>query len=83
MPADLPRIGMGRDERRIGEACHLPKTFLVQVREVEHDLEAVAGAHQLEAAVGEAGACVRRRGIAERHAVAEDVGAAPDGADGA
>src|SRR3712207_7080978 len=27
--------------------------------------------------------CVRRRRIAERHAVAEDVGAAPDRADGA
>ena len=78
MRADHMRVRMGCDQRSVGESRHVPETLFVQVRQVEHDPEAVAGLHQLDTPLGEAGAGIGRGRIAERHAVAEDVGAAPD-----
>ena len=66
------------DERRVGERGHVPEAALVQVGEVEHDPEPVAGPDELPARRGEPRARVGRGGDAERDALAERVRAAPD-----
>ena len=72
------RVGVRRDERRVGERGDVPKTLLVQVRQVDEDLQLVADVDQRLALVGQAGAGVRRAREAERDAVPENVRPAPD-----
>ncbi|MGC3974953.1 MAG: hypothetical protein QM771_11290 [Nitrospira sp.] len=56
------------------------KTLLVEMRQVDHDLQLIAGLDQRLAGIGEARPGVGRGGEAERHAIAEGVGPAPDDA---
>ncbi len=74
-------VGMGGDQRGGGELGDVPEAALGDVREVDEDALGVTGGDQALAGLGEAGAEIGRVREAERHAVAEDVGAAPDRAD--
>ena len=65
-------------DRPVREPRHVAEARLVQVRDVDHHAELVAGADELAARRREAGTRVRRPREAERHAVAERVRAAPD-----
>ena len=76
-------VGVGSDERRGRERRHVPEALFGDVREVDENALFVAGAHQSLAGIGEARAEVGRVREAEGHAVAEDVGAAPDRPNGA
>ena len=78
MRADGVGARVGDDERRVGELGHVPEAALVQVGEVEHDPEPVARADELPAGGREPGTRVGGGGNAERNALAEGVGAAPD-----
>ncbi len=81
MRADRVHVRMGRDERRVGEPGDVPEALLVQMREVDHHAEPVAGLDEGAAVIGQARPGVGARRIAERDAVAEHVRAAPDRAD--
>ncbi len=70
-------VGVRRNERRVAQLGHVPEAAFVDVRQVDQDLQPVAGADQLLAKVGQARARVRRRRAAERHAVPERVRPAP------
>ncbi|MDP9761917.1 hypothetical protein QE433_004729 [Agrobacterium tumefaciens] len=59
----------------------VPETLFVHVRQVDHDLQFVAGLYQPFSGIGEAGADIRCRREAEGNAVGEDVRAAPDRAE--
>ena len=65
-------------DRPVGEPRHVAEARLVQVRDVDHHAQLVAGADELAARWREAGTRVRRPREAERDAVAERVRAAPD-----
>ena len=72
---------MRRDHRRIGQRDDVPKALLVEVGHVEHDLEPVAVADEPLARLGEAIADIGGAGEQHRHAMAEDIGAAPERAE--
>ncbi len=71
------RVGMRRDQRRIAQRRDIPKTFFIEMRQVDHDAQPIADADQRFAEVGQAGAGIGRRRTAERHAVAEHIRPAP------
>ena len=50
--------GMGGHEGSFRQGLHVPESFFVQVREVHHDPQAVAGFNQLPAGISQAGARV-------------------------
>ena len=75
--------GVGGDQRSGGGVGDVPEAALVEVGEVDEDAKAVAGADEIEASRGEAGAGVWRTWEGERDTMAEDVGSAPDGAEAA
>ena len=72
------RIRMRGDQRRVREPGDVPEALLVEVREVEHDSQAVAGLHQGPPGIGEPGPRVGTGGKAEGNAVPEDRRPAPD-----
>ena len=66
-------VGVGGDERLVRQRGDVAEAGGVEVREVEEDAEAVAGAHQLLAGGGQARALVGVAGEAEGDADAEGV----------
>jgi hypothetical protein len=70
-------IGMGRHQRRLRQPRHIPKTLLGDVRQVDQNLQVIAGADQPLAGRGETVAEIRPGREVKRHAMAEDVGPAP------
>ncbi len=75
-------VGMRSDKRRLGKRGDIPEALLVHMREIDHDPQLVAGAYEVLARLGQAGPDIGRGRETERHAVSEDVGPAPDGAEG-
>ena len=69
------------DQRPVELARDVPEPGGVEVAEVDGDAELGAAPHELDAGVREARAGVGRGRVAERHAVPERVGAAPDRAE--
>ena len=74
---DRMHVGVADDERLVGDVGHVPEAFFRDVRQIDHDAQPVAFGHQPLARVGQARPGIRARRIGERHAMREDVVAAP------
>src|SRR5262245_63017699 len=81
MWANCKRVGMRSDEGRIADSGNVPESAFVEVRQVDQNLQAVAGPDQLLAKVRQTGSRVGRRGTEEWHAMRERIRPAPDGAE--
>ncbi len=75
--AERVDVGIRRHERGGRQARDVPEALLRYVRQVDHDPQRVARVDQPLAGLGQARAGVRTRGEPHRHAVREQVGAAP------
>src|SRR5258706_5241104 len=76
-------IGMCRHQSCIRQTSHIPETLFVEVREVEHDAQAIAGTHQFFACIGQTGSGIGRMRVSERHTLRENIGATPYNTQGA
>jgi hypothetical protein len=74
-------VGMGGDQRRVREAGNIVEALFIEVRQIDHDPELVAGPDQVLAGIGQPWSGVRIAGKAERDAVAEYGRTAPDRAE--
>ena len=74
-------VGVAGDQRCRAGLCHVPEALLGDMREVDGDTQPVAGPHEREPRIRQAGPGVRIHRIGERHAMREDIMAAPDGAE--
>src|SRR5262249_10288968 len=83
MWAKSMRVGMRSDEGRIADSGNVPKSAFVEVRQVDQNLQAVAGPDQLLAKVCQPGSRIGRRGTEEWHAMRERIRPAPNGTEGA
>ena len=78
MRADRVYIGMGGDQRSRRQSGNIPETGLVDMGQVDQHAKLVATADKPFSGGSQARSGIGRGRIAERHPVAEDVGAAPD-----
>src|SRR6266516_2394213 len=69
---------MCRHQWRFRKFGHIPKTLLIEMREVEHNAKAIAGADQLSPRVCQPRTGIGRMGKLERHAVSESIRSTPD-----
>src|SRR5882672_7034603 len=75
------RVGMRGDEGRVADSCNVPKPPFIKVRQIDQNLQPVAGVNQLLAEVRQTGSRVGRRRTAERHAMPERIRPAPNRAE--
>src|SRR6266581_4139406 len=69
---------MCRHQWCIRQLGHIPKTLLIQMGEVEHNAQAIAGAHQLLSGIGQPRPGIRRMRKFKRYAVSESIRSTPD-----
>ncbi|MNL74480.1 hypothetical protein D3C87_2001250 [compost metagenome] len=60
MVAKRMHVGMRGDQRRLGKLGDLPETCLVHMRQVDHDLQLVAGTDQVATGIRQARTDIRR-----------------------
>src|SRR5258706_7420433 len=76
-------VGMCCHQRRIRRTSYIPESLFVEMREVEHDAQAIAGTHQFFACIGQTGSGIGRMRVSERHTLREGIGATPYNTQGA
>jgi hypothetical protein len=69
---------MGGDQRRIAGLGHVPEALFVEMRQVDQNLQPVAGADQFLAERRQTGTGIGRRRTKERHAMPECIRPAPN-----
>src|SRR5260370_29710665 len=74
-------VGVCSHERSSAESSDIPEAPLVEMREIDHHPEPVAGAYQATSCFSQARTCIRCAWKGKGHAVRKEVGTAPDRTD--
>src|SRR5260370_37165853 len=75
------RVGVCSHERGSAESSDIPEAPLVEMREIDHHPEPVAGAHQATPCFSQTRTRIRCAWKGKGHAVPKEAGTAPDRAD--
>ena len=80
MRAQSMRVGMRGNKGRVADNGNVPEPTFIKVRQINQNLQPVAGANQFLAEVRQTWSRVGRGGTTERHAMPERIRPAPNGA---